>query len=205
MIRQLSSLTRRGEQDPATIGDRRSDKRTRTIYRIARVRARDDEGLARIRNISDGGMRLTIAIPVAAGDAIEVSLSDALLFKGSVVWTENGECGVQFAECVDSIAMLKSAAAEARVGASRPPRLSASLPAVVVTERGLRVTHLHDISQRGMKIANDGSFTPGLAVKVMIGPQVERRGYVRWVDGSLAGLILIEPFTVEELGSINAL
>ncbi len=205
MILQPSALTDGFEYLPAPVDDRRSTSRTRTVYRVARVRTHDDEGLARIRNISDGGMRLTIGIPVVAGDTIEVSMSDALAFKGRVIWAENGECGIQFAEWVDSVEALRITSVEAREKSHRPPRLSASQPAVVMTERGLQVTHLHDISQRGVKIAHDGSFTPGLPVKVIIGPGVERRGCVRWVHESFAGVILTEPFTVEELGSVSGL
>ncbi len=205
MILQPSVLTRGFEYRPAPVDDRRGASRTRTVYRVARVRARDDEGLARIRNISDGGMRLTIGIPVVAGDGIEVAMSDTLAFNGRVAWAENGECGVQFAEWVDSVEALRVTVDRTRKNLHRPPRLAAAVPAVVRTERGLRVTHLYDISQRGVKISHDGSLTPGLPVKVTIGPGLERQGYVRWSHESLAGLILTEPFTVEELGSIRGL
>ncbi len=150
-------------------------------------------------------MRLTIGIPIVVGDTLEVAISETLNFIGQVVWVENGECGIHFAEQVDSISALKSAAEETRAGRSRPPRLSASQPVVVETERGLRVAQLRDISQHGMKITNDGSLTPGLAVKILIGPGVERRGYVRWATERMAGLILTEPLSVEQLGSVSAL
>ena len=74
-----------------------------------------------------------------------------------------------------------------------------------MSEQGLCVAHLHDVSQRGMKIGHDGSFFPGMAVKVMMGPGIERRGIVRWSHDNLAGLILTEPFQIYELGSASAL
>ena len=202
---QPSSLSDGVELVPAPVTDRRDASRTRTVFRVARVLARDDEGLARIRNISDGGMRLKLGIPVVAGDTIEVAMSETQAFLGRVVWAKDGECGIQFAEWVDSVAALQSAAEDTRAGRSRPPRLLASQPVVVETERGLCVTQMRDISQHGMKITNDGSFKPGLAVKILIGPGVERRGYVRWATNNMAGLILTEPLTVEELGSVSAL
>lgn len=188
-----------------TVADRRAASRTRTIYRIAHVRSATDAGLARVRNISDAGMRLAIGIAVAAGDTLEVSLSDDLAFEGKVAWADNGECGLEFLRSVDSNEVLRRVAEDTRLGRARAPRLPVSHPAVVTSERGVHVTRLHDISQRGMKLANDGKFTPGLSVKVAIGPGIERRGIVRWVRDDFAGVMLTEPFSIEELGSMRAL
>jgi len=205
MDTESPALTTASENFPTVAPDQRASSRTRTVMRVARIRSSDDEGLARVRNISDGGMRLAIGIPVAAGDLLEVSLSDSVVLHGRVVWSASGECGLEFSETVDSNEALRIAAEEARLGKARAPRLAISLVAVLLSEHGLRVIRLRDISQRGMKIAHNGDLRPGLSVKIMVSPGVERRGVVRWVDNDLAGLILIEPFSVRELGSVNAL
>jgi hypothetical protein len=191
--------------DAHLVEDRRDTQRMRTVYRIARVRTQKDEGLARVRNISDGGLRLSIGIDVEVGELVEVTFSQTLGLTGRVVWVKDGECGLKFVDWVDSIAVLRTAAEETRAGKSRPPRLHAARTALVSSERGLRATRIQDISQRGMKITHDGSFTPGLPVKIVLGSGVERRGNIRWVDGKMAGVILTEQFSVEELGSVSAL
>lgn len=188
-----------------TFEDRRGDTRIRTVYRIARLQAESDVGLARVRNISDGGMRLSIGMALSPGDRVVVALSETLILEGHVVWAEDAECGIQFIEGVDSRDVLRRAAEEARLRTARPPRLSLSHPIVVVSERGMHVTHVYDVSQRGMKIGHDGHLAPDVSVKIILGPGIERRGTVRWVRDNLAGLILTEPFSVQELGSTKAL
>lgn len=190
---------------PHLVEDRRDAQRIRTVYRVARVRTKNDEGLARVRNISDGGMRLTIGIDVKIGDIVEVTFSDTLTLNGRAVWVKDGECGLQFIEWVDSVAVLRTAAEETRAGKTRPPRLPAARTALVSSEHGLRATRIHDISQRGMKLTHDGSFKPGLAVKVVLDSGVERRGHIRWVQDTLAGVILTEQFSIEQLGSVSTL
>ena len=190
---------------PAIVAERRDASRTRTVYRVARVRSETDQGLARVRNISDGGMRLAVGLSMNVGDIIEISMSEKLLFEGRVVWTADGECGVEFSDPVDSAEALRCTAEEIRSGKGRPLRLPIGNPVVVESERGMHVTRLHDISMRGMKIGHDGSFEPGLAVKVTLAPDIERRGIVRWVRGDFAGVVLIETFTLKELGSASAL
>ncbi len=150
-------------------------------------------------------MMLSLGIPVLIGDRVRVSLSDNLVIDGRVVWTNGDECGVKFDQDLDSIAALRQTADEIRTGATRPPRLSLGVPAVVSSEHGLKPTRVSDISQRGMKISHDGSFKPGLSVKVMLQSGIERRGFVRWVSEDLAGLIINDPFTVEDLGSVSCL
>ncbi len=191
--------------DAVVTAERRGDSRIRTVYRIARVSTDHDEGLARIQNISDGGMRLIIGMTLSPGDRVTVALTQTLMLEARVVWASEGECGIQFSRGVDSRDILRRAADEARLGTARPPRLTLSLPIVVVSERGMHITRVHDVSQRGMKIGHDGSFTTDLLVKVILSPGIERRGIVRWVREHLAGLMLIEPFTIQERGSPKAL
>lgn len=187
------------------VGDRRATLRARAVCKVARVQTSEDQGLARIRNISDGGMRLALRLAAQPGDLIDVALTESLVVAGRVVWNQNGDCGLEFLEFIDSASVLRLSAEEARDGKIRAPRLYTAQPIVISSERGLRLTYLHDISQRGMKIADQGIFTPGLAVTAMIGPKMERSGYVRWVQNGFAGLILTDPLSVEELGSVRAL
>ena len=117
---QHPSLVSEYEAVSPTVIERRSANRTRTVFRIARVKSQADEGLARIRNISDTGMRLTVGIAVAKGDDVDIWLSDAVVFRGRVVWIKEGECGVQFVERIDSVEALRCAAEESRLGIPSP-------------------------------------------------------------------------------------
>jgi len=193
------------EQVLPMVQERRGADRVRTVFRVARVRSRADEGLARVQNISDTGIRLTTGLSPEVGETLEIWLTDNLICLGRVAWVDEAACGVEFLHMIDCVDALRRAAEEARLGKVRPPRLPMSQPVVVFSERGLCVTRLYDVSQRGMKIGNNGDFQPGVSVKVVLAPGMERRGCIRWVRNDMAGVILTEPFSVQELGSANKL
>jgi len=188
---------------PVVIEDRRNGNRVRTVYRLARVQAEGAEGLARIRNLSDDGMKIDLGLEVALNQRIRVWLSDTISVDGQVVWTSDNECGLKFPESVDSVGLLRNTAEQIRAGEARAPRIGTDLRAVVSSQQGIRPARVHDVSQRGMKLIHDGSFTPGLPVKVTLESGMERRGVVRWVEDQFAGLLLTETFSVEELKTIN--
>lgn len=190
---------------PAEEADRRADRRYRAVYRIAPVHTDHDYGMARVRNISDGGMAIDIGFPVCLGDRIWLTLADDVVLGGRVVWSRDGECGVGFDAPVDSVRVLRDTAATARAPHARAPRLPIERTAIASSEAGVHAVEVRDVSQRGMTLAHDGQFTPGVRVKVRLGSGVERRGVVRWAHDGLAGLLLTEPFTPQELGAVSAL
>lgn len=55
--------------------ERRNGQRTRTIYRLVHIGCTGDEGLARCRNISDGGVGLRLIMPVQLNDEITIAFS----------------------------------------------------------------------------------------------------------------------------------
>ncbi len=188
---------------PIVIEDRRTADRVRTVYRLARVQSQGSEGLARIRNVSDDGMKIDLGLPVELDQWVRVWISETVSVHGQVVWKDEKGCGLQFAEPVDSITLLRDTAEQIRLGETRPPRISTELRAVVSSQQGISPTSVHDVSQRGMKLVHDGRFTPGLPVKVRLESGIERRGVIRWVRDEVAGLMLTEVLSVEELKMIN--
>ena len=185
--------------------DRRHSGRVQTVFRIARVLTSTDEGLARVQNISDHGVRLQLHIPVLPGDMIVVELAEGMRIAGRVVWTLGMECGLELDQAVDSAGLLAELALQAKNATGRPLRLPVAVIAITRSAIGTRVVEVTDISQRGMKLVHDGSFTEGLHVKVCFSSGMERRGVVRWSHDNLAGLILLEPFSTKELGCISKL
>lgn len=186
-------------------GNRREGYRVRTVYRVVRVETDSEQGLARVRNISDGGMKLSHHLPLMLGDTVRVALTDEVEIEGKVVWTNGNDCGVQFPERIDSIAVLRDTAERMRSASARAPRIQTEILAIASSEGALQAVAIQDVSLRGMKIAHNGSFRSGLPVKVCLSSGVERRGIVRWANDRLAGLELTEPFGVEDLGAVSAL
>ena len=185
--------------------DRRTSHRTLTIYRLVQIDSGGDRGFARCRNISDKGVRLELTMPLEMGQTVEIAFSPSNILSGRVVWKEGLSCGIAFDAEVDSAVVLSQSAAELHCDRSRPMRLKANLPARVSLEGANRDTMVMDISQRGVKITHDGTFHRGMSVRVVLASGAEREGIVRWTKNNLAGVHFIEPFSVDELGSISAL
>jgi hypothetical protein len=114
-------------------------------------------------------------------------------------------CGIAFNAEVDSAAVLSRSAAELHCDRARAMRLNANLPARVSLSGANRDTMVMDISQRGVKITHDGTFHHGMSVRVVLASGAEREGIVRWTKNDMAGVYFIEPFSVDELGSVSAL
>lgn len=186
-------------------GERRSGQRLRTVYRVARVIARGDQGLARVHNISDEGLMLSISLDLYLGDTVRVDLSDNCTVSGKVVWRAGGRCGIKLNQPIDGAAVLKQLYDERCAASSRPMRLTHRKALIVSSSLGTQVVALRDISQGGMAITHDGCFTPGLFVKVQLNADVERRGVVRWSENGVAGIALMGLLSVEELGSLRAI
>ena len=199
IVHSLSAHRRGAEME------RRSARRQRAVYRIAHVETRCDNGLARVVDISDDGVGLKLHMPVMLGDNVTVHLTEHLTVAGRVVWTAGADCGLQLDNPIDSDALLREFGARPRAQAQRPPRIAIDQPAVARSEAGVRKVQVRDVSQHGMKVLHDGSFTEGLRVKVTLSSGTERRGVVRWSSDGIAGLILLEPFTTAELGSAKNL
>lgn len=182
--------------------DRRNDTRFLTVYRLVKVQHAGDEGLGRCRNISDGGARLELHMDLYLGDRISVAFSALDVVSGKIVWIMGHDYGIEFDTPVDCFSLLGHARDQA---ASRPPRLETSLPARVAYDGGSCRSVVSDLSVRGMKIASTQEFHPGLRVRVILSGGRESEGVVRWTRDNIAGIMLLDPFSVEELGSVKRL
>lgn len=148
---------------------------------------------------------LGTTMPVELNEDIVVQLGDNALLPGNVVWTDGSRCGVKFLHPIDSHNVLVRTAAEHRRAQSRPPRLPIDIVALARSELGLRRVRIRDISLRGLKVQHDGGFTPGLRIKITLPSGIERRGIVRWTKDGIAGVLLTELFSTDELGDVDAL
>ena len=185
--------------------ERRSRQRLRTVYRVARVTTGGDQGLAKVRNLSDEGVMLSLSLPARPGTPITIELSEDCALQGTVVWQHGEDCGVKLCNSIDSAQTLKRLYQERYAGTYRPLRLSLGITVPITCEDATQLVRLRDISQSGMKIAHGGGFTAGLPVKILLGGDLERRGIVRWSRDGTAGIWLTENLSVADLGSLRAL
>ncbi|MGQ3100588.1 MAG: PilZ domain-containing protein [Sphingopyxis solisilvae] len=183
--------------------DRRGADRYRTVWRIAKVMRNGDAGLWRVRNMSDRGMMLAADVPISVGEALEIALSDTVVIRGKVVWSEGGRCGVAFDKEVDVAEVLKRLAAEQRATGYRQPRLPVHTVAEVVTDEGSSRIELVDLSQHGAGFVHDGHFEVGKELDLVLAGGVKRRAIVRWSRGERGGLWLTQPLDRADLESIR--
>lgn len=187
------------------LSDRRSDVRMQTVFRVGRVIADADEGLARIRNMSDQGVCLKILASFPLSDSLTLQLADGVELAGRIVWKEMDELGLRFDQSISCSDLLATLAAGTRSGSTRPVRLPMATAALTRSELGLRTVKVMDISQRGIKLMHDGGLTEGLYISVTLPSGIDCRGIVRWAKGTMAGIMLLEPLSVEALGSAKRL
>lgn len=186
-------------------GDRRADSRVQTVFRIARVITGMDEGLARIRNMSDQGACLRMLMPATLSDSLTLEFADRMEVRGQVIWQREEDFGLQFDQPINCAHFLAVLAAGARCGSTRPVRLPLATTALTRSEVGLRCARVVDISLRGLKLVHDGSLTEGLDLKVTLPSGLDRLGRVRWVREDRAGVLLLQPLSVDALGSMHRL
>lgn len=191
-------------RDPAS--DRRGSPRALTVFKVVKIDRDGTEGLARCRNISAKGMKLEVAMPLGLNDDLTIELSPGHTLGARVVWTKGGECGVAFERSVDVAELFGQVAAQqSQQKRSRSPRLNSRIPARIEADGEVVETTIRNISQRGMLVSHDGSFRPGLQVKVLLNNGSARDAIVQWSDDNIAGLFLAEPYSVLELGDLSAI
>lgn len=185
--------------------ERRASPRIRTVYLVVKVTRERDAGLFRARNISDAGMMLIAHVPFEAGECVWIELSDNAVVRGVIGWCEDGCCGIQFDERIDSAGFLKSLAEEKRDCRRRAQRLPVKRLATSYSECGIRAVTITDVSPRGVGLAHNGSLRAGVIVKLVLESGLTRAGAVCWSKEGHAGVLLAEPFTQEELESAGRL
>lgn len=191
-------------QDAAAGGDRRGGDRYRTVWRIAKVVRNGDAGLWRVRNMSDRGMMLAADVPVMVGEKLAIALSDTVVIRGKVVWSDAGRCGVSFDEEVDVAGVLKQLAAEQRATGYRQPRLPVRTKAQAVTDEGTSSEiELVDLSQHGAGFIHDGHLEVGRELDLTLAGGVKRPAIVRWSRGGRGGVWLTQPLDRADLESIR--
>lgn len=202
----MSSATHADHIVPSTIAapDRRGSSRAVTVYKVVKVERDGKEGLARCRNISDGGMKLDVAMPLMLNDSLMIELTPELVLPARVIWTNSNQCGVAFDRHIDCVQLLNRAA-EAKPLRPRGPRLNSHIPARIAADGEVVATTIKNISQRGMLVTHSGQFRPGLHVKVVMNEGSERDATVQWVRENFAGLFLRTPYSVMDLGNLPSI
>jgi hypothetical protein len=165
------------------MADRRNGARRKRSARRVQVARDGDAAYARCRDMSDTGMKLDLTAPLELNDYVTVALSPSVVLCGTVVWVRGRECGVAFDGPVDSTALLDSV---------HPGRALEEAPTTLDLLNGRQAAERPVAAERARPHRCGVHFQPGLAVTVMVGPNHEQRGVVRWAKNNIAALELDE-------------
>jgi hypothetical protein len=88
---------------------RRRWPRFPTIRRLAVISDGRMQGLARVNNISDGGVGLTVAGKFPNKASLSIRLADDIVLTGRVAWSRGKDCGVVLDEKIDCRLILSVA------------------------------------------------------------------------------------------------
>ncbi len=179
----------------ARMRDRRRDARLRGA-RLVEVAHDGDAAYARCRDFSDTGMKLDLTSPLELNDTVTIALTPALVLCGTVAWIKGLECGIVFDDPLDSAALLETA---------EPAQDEPATPATADVLDGRQAQPRFNAARRPLPRRPGASFQPGLAVTVMVGPNCEERGVVRWATGDIAAIELASAGIEERLPSSAAL
>jgi hypothetical protein len=177
--------------------ERRADDRVAPMLRLAKLTGASGEQLARVRNVSAGGLMAELGQTVAVGEAVTVELSSQEI-PGEVVWIREGLAGIKFDQTVDLGELL--AGRKPRHGfRPRPPRLQVNCKASLRVDKVYYTVDVHDISLGGMKVEPIDEYCVGEAVVVVVESLRPIRGHVRWYSDRRAGIVFDKPLEFEEL------
>src|SRR5260221_6451822 len=177
-------------------------ERAFTVYRVARLRSASHSSVCRVRSLSDSRIELVSCLELSAGDPVAILFPEMVVLAGKITNSAGARLTIELVERIDARATLRLLSAESVVVDHRPARIATSILAVAMTPVGIRPIRVLDVSQRGMKISHDDVLARRNLTQVTLPTGLQRRALVRWATNQMAGLRLLEPFSVEELDLI---
>ena len=177
--------------------ERRTDERVPSALSIIKLTTATGDQLARLRNMSAGGLMAEVGHPLEIGAAVEVDVHSQKV-PSTVVWTREGTVGIKFDQTVDLGELL--AGRKPRHGfRPRPPRLEVNCKASLRVGKTYYTCDVHDISLAGLKVEPIEEYCLGKKVVVVVESLRPVQGEVRWFSERKAGIVFDQPLKFEEL------
>ena len=177
--------------------ERRTDERVPAALSIIKLATAGGDQLARLRNMSAGGLMAEVGHALDVGTAVEVDIHGQKV-PSTVVWTREGTVGIKFDQSVDLGELL--AGRKPRHGfRPRPPRLEVNCKASLRVGKTYYTCEVHDISLAGLKVEPIEEYCLGKKVVVVVESLRPVQGEVRWFSERKAGIVFDQPLKFEEL------
>lgn len=168
--------------------ERRDAERHIKILRVGTLVVDGRRELCLIRNISAGGLMAHVYSQLAPGQRVMVELKTNQAVAGRVVWTREGNAGIQFDVAMDVAELLANPQVMDNGWRPRTPRVEVDRMATV--REGSRTTwaHARDVSQSGVRLETDAAPAAGAEVVVTLDGFRPLHGVVRWSEAGSCGV-----------------
>jgi hypothetical protein len=168
--------------------ERRTTERHIKILRVGTLVVNGRRELCLIRNISAGGLMAHVYSPMAPGERVMVELKTNQAVPGRVVWTREGNAGIQFDVAIDLAELLANPAKLDNGWRPRTPRVEIDRMATLRAGSSTNWVHARDISQSGVKLETNEAPAQGAEVVVTLEGFKPLHGVVRWSADEHCGI-----------------
>lgn len=182
-------------QDP---DERRSESRSKSVYRPALIETNGFSGFCMIRDLSTNGMMAEVYAAFQVGQPIEVELKQGAKASGTIIWSNDNRIGVEFDEEIDIDSILLGKDEGEVETATRAPRLHLQIEATLISGGKEIPAKVLDVSQRGVKVAASG-VTVGNEVAIKLPNLPARKTIVKWTQYGVSGLSFVTPIAYKDL------
>lgn len=179
--------------------DRRSHERHISIFRLAKIRSNDVEGLAYIKNVSSNGMLLEIHEDFHLGETITVFPTEDHKLEGSVRWRKDGSVGIQFFSGINVPDLLSGNSLKQKGKLPRLPRVRMQQEIKMLVGSKLIKAEICDISPAGICIKANYVVEVGRKLTVSVPNLDDLSGIVRWQSDGRIGMAFAERIAVPQL------
>jgi hypothetical protein len=171
--------------EPPADGDRRTDERHLTLFRVGSIIIGDSRELCLVKNISAGGALIRAYCALEPDMVIHVELKEEQPIAGKVTWIRGTDAGITFDERVDIIELLKASGDGPR---PRMPRIEVRCVCFVREGANVHRAILQNISQGGASLETANSLNIDSVVTVSLPRMATQDAVVRWKQGNRYGL-----------------
>jgi hypothetical protein len=179
---------------------RRRWQRFPTIRRLAVISNGRMQGLARVNNISDGGVCLTVAEKLPTNSSLTIRLADDIVLRGRIAWSRGTDCGVILDEKIDCRFILSAATQSNCRPQSQGLTLHTDAPIQVVVDEKRLAGKLRELTLHSCKIEGLAGLQRNQPLKVVFAPDVVKKAFVCGHDGDCTGILFCELLDISDLG-----
>ena len=180
--------------------ERREANRKFAMLQSGKITWGDCQSLCLIRNISSGGMMVTLYSPIPEGERVHIDFKSGERMGGRIIWVEKDMTGIEFDVAIDVETVLaQNIRDETRRERARRLRVDVNAMVRVCHEDQDFLVQALDVSQGGIKIEGASIGAIGDDVLVCLSGLSNQPGVIRWQNGDGMGISFNRTLTLDEV------